>query len=165
MRTRRYLSTLMLGSVLCAAVPAVAHAQDSSDYNREPKDVSRAGMEIRLFDLRTPGQSGRESVDLFGPGDRTEVLVTLTGGAPDLLSPILMAEVHEGSCADLEPALATGSKDGSPAYSLTPAAFSLGAFSAMLPVSLAVLRGSAHALAVRSNQDTANATLACVDIV
>ena len=150
MRSRCRLSTLILGSVLWATVPPAAHAQD---------------MEIQLFDFRSHGRSGLEVVDLVGPGDHTEVLVTLTGSAPDLLSPGLMAEVYEGSCADLKPVPPKGSENSPLAYSLTPAAFSLGSFSAMLPVSLAALRSSAHALAVRSDQETGSATLACVDIV
>jgi len=193
MSRKRHLSALVLGSMLWGTLATAAHTQDATDPYREPKPVigeqpqgmagwfettavadaggrgvtrnsitNHAGMEVQLFNLRPSEQSGLELADLIGPTDRTEVLVTLMGGAPDLLSPDLVAEVHEGTCANRKPVISGGNSTS--AYSLTPSALSLGSFSAMLPVSLAALQISAHALTVRFAQETRNATLACVDI-
>jgi hypothetical protein len=194
MPRKRHLSVLVIGSTLWATMATVAHTQDAAYPHPEPKRViakqpledmagwfettavanagdggimqgsitNYAGIKIQLFNFRPSAEPELELADLIGPSDRTEVLVTLTGGAPDLLSPDLIAEVHEGSCADRKPAMAGGNSPS--AYSLTPSALSLGSFSAILPVSLAALRTSAHALTVRFAQETRNSTLACVDI-
>jgi hypothetical protein len=42
--------------------------------------------------------------------------------------------------------------------------FSLQTFGAILPVSFAALRSSAHAITVRTGPETGNAAFACVDI-
>ena len=74
-----------------------------------------------------------------------------------------MVEIHEGTCVDLlsAPARTTESLAG---YVLTPSVFSLRSFGAILPVSFAVLRSSAHAVTVRTGPETRNAAFACVDI-
>ena len=56
--------------------------------------ASRAGIEVQLLRLRPLGQAGPGLADLVEQSDRTEVIVTLTGAPPDLLSPSLVAEIH-----------------------------------------------------------------------
>ena len=126
--------------------------------------ASRAGIEVQLLRLLPLGRMDPGLADLVEQSDRTEVVVTLTGAPPDLISPGLIAEIHEGTCLDLNSAPLRAAKEARAGYSLTPSAFSLRSFGAILPVSFAALRSSAHAITVRTGPETRNAAFACVDI-
>ena len=126
--------------------------------------ASRAGIEVQLLRLRPLGQAGPGLADLVEQSDRTEVIVTLTGAPPDLLSPSLVAEIHEGTCVDLKSAPVRATEESPAGYSLTPSVFSLRSFGAILPVSFAALRSSAHAITVRTGPEAGNAAFTCVDV-
>jgi hypothetical protein len=124
----------------------------------------RAGIEVQLLGLPPLGGAGPGLADLVEQSDRTEVVVTLTGAPPDLVSPSLTAEIHEGTCLNLKSARVRTTEETPDRYSLTPSVFSLRSFGAILPVSFAALRSSAHAITVRTGPETGNAGFACVDI-
>jgi hypothetical protein len=124
----------------------------------------RASIEVQLLRLLPLGGAGPGLADLVQQSDRTEVVVTLTEAPPDLVSPSLMAEIHEGTCVDLKSAPARATEESPAGYSLTPSVFSLRSFGAILPVSFATLRSSAHAITVRTGPETGNAAFACVDV-
>jgi hypothetical protein len=88
----------------------------------------------------------------------------LTGARPDLVSPSLIAEIHDGTCLDIKSAPVRATEATPVGYSLTPSVFSLRSFGAILPVSFAALRSGAHAITVRTGIATANAGFACVDV-
>jgi hypothetical protein len=126
--------------------------------------VSRAGIEIQLLRLLPRDEAGLGLADLVEQSDRTEVVVTLTGAPPDLVSPRLTAEIDEGTCLDLKSAAIRITEETPDGYSLTPSVFSLRSFGAILPVSFAALRSSAHAITVRTGPEVGSAALACVDV-
>ena len=160
MREKHILPAMALGTLLCSIVPAATCAQD-----RPERYVgSQPGVDVQLLRLMPLGGAGSGLADLVDQSNRTEVVVTLTGAPPDLVSPGLIAEIHEGTCLTLE-STPGRTADGTPGqYPLTPSVFSLRSFVAILPVSFAGLRSSAHTLTVRIGRDTGSAAFACVDI-
>ena len=188
------LCALALGTLLCGAVPAVTYAQDKLERSQElqmidgrsPEAITaltapatgvatseiargnvatRTGIEVQLLRVPPLGRAGSELTDLVAQSDRMEIVVTLTGAPPDLVSPALIAEIHEGTCLSLKSALVRTTEHTADAYPLTPSVFSLRSFGAILPVSFVGLRSSAHAITVRSAPEAAgNTALACVDI-
>ena len=128
------------------------------------KVASRAGIEVQLLSLLRIGVAGSGLADLVQQSDRTEVVVTLTGAPADLVSPSLMVEIHEGTCVDLLSAPARATEESLAGYVLTPSVFSLRSFGAILPVSFAALRSSAHAITVRSGPEARSAAFTCVDV-
>jgi hypothetical protein len=185
MREKHRVSALALSTLLCSIVPAAAHAQDIDGPSLEalaagPQPTpaagldagevargsvaSRAGIEVQLLRLLPLKGVVPGLADLVREGDRTEVVVTLTGAPPDLVSPSLTAEIHEGTCLDLKSAPLRTSGETPDRYSLTPSVFSLRSFDAILPVTFATLRSSAHAITVRAGPERGNAAFACFDI-
>ena len=126
--------------------------------------ASGAGIEVQLLRLLPLGGTDLGLAALVEQSDRTEVVVTLTGAPPDLVSPSLIADIHEGTCLDLKSAPVRDTEETSAGYSLTPSVFSLRSFGAILPVSFASLRSGAHAITVRTGVATGNAGLACLDV-
>jgi hypothetical protein len=126
--------------------------------------ASRAGIEVQLLSLLPLGVAGSGLADLVQRGDRTEVVVTLTGAPADLVSPSIMVEIHEGTCVDLLSAPARATEESLAGYVLSPLVFSLRSFGAILPVSFAALRSSAHAITVRTGPAAVNAAVTCVDV-
>jgi len=126
--------------------------------------ASRAGIKVQLLRLLPLGGAGPGLADLVQQSDRTEVVVTLTGAPPDLVSPSLTAEIHEGTCLSLKSTPVRTTEETSDGYSLTPSVFSLRSFGAILPVSFAALRSSAHTITVRIGPEAENAAFTCVDI-
>ena len=160
MREKYVLPAVALGTLLCSIVPAAAYAQDQL----ERYVASQSGVEVQLLRLLPPGEVGSALADLVEQSNRTEVVVTLTGAPPDLVSPGLIAEIHEGTCLTLQSAPARTADEAPGGYPLTPSVFSLQSFVAILPISFAALRSSAHTITVRIGLETGNAALACVDI-
>ena len=160
MREKHRLSALALGTLLCSILPAATYAQDKL----ERYVVSQPGVEVQLLRLLPLGGTGSGPADLVEQSNRTEVVVTLTGAPPDLMSPGLIAEIHEGTCTTLKSAPLLTADETSGGYPLTPSVFSLQSFSAILPVSLVALRSSARTITVRIGRETGNAALACFDI-
>jgi len=160
MREKHRLSALVLGTLLCSILPAATYAQDKLE-----RDVaSQPGVEVQLLRLVPLGGTGSGTADLVEQSNRTEVVVTLTGAPPDLLSPGLIAEIHEGTCTTLKSAPVLTADETSGGYPLTPSVFSLQSFGAILPISLVALRSSAHTITVRIGRETGNAAFACFDI-
>ena len=126
--------------------------------------ASRTGIKVQLLRLLPLGGAGPGLADLVQQSDRTEVVVTLTGAPPDLVSPSLTAEIHEGTCLSLKSTPVRTTEETSDGYSLTPSVFSLRSFGAILPVSFAALRSSAHTITVRIGPEAENAAFTCVDI-
>jgi hypothetical protein len=60
--------------------------------------ASGAGIEVQLLTLLPFGRADTGSANIVERSDRTEILVTLTDVPPDLVSPSLIAEIHEGTC-------------------------------------------------------------------
>jgi hypothetical protein len=190
MRAKRRLSALALGTLLCSVAPAATHAQDRSERFEEPPQIvnghsleafvaaasvpagetargdfgSRAGIEVHLLRLPPVGMTGARLADLVEQDDRAEVIVTLIGAPPDLVSPSLTAEIHEGTCLGLKSAPVPAADEILAGYSLTPSVFSLRSFGAILPVSFAALQSGAHAITVRTSVGSGNAGFACVDV-
>jgi hypothetical protein len=125
----------------------------------------RAGIEVQLLRLLPVGGPGPSLADLVEQQARTEVVVTLTGAPPDLVSPSLTAEIHAGTCRDLHSAPVRPPEETPAGYSLTPAVFSLRSFGAILPISVEALRSGAHAITIRNGPEAGNAGLTCVDVV
>src|SRR5438128_2425102 len=94
--------------------------------------ANHAGIEVQLLRLLPPRGPDPGLADLVEQSDRTEVVVTLTGAAPDLVSPSLIAEIHEGTCVDLKSAPIRATEESPVGYSLTPLVFSLRSFGAIL---------------------------------
>jgi hypothetical protein len=189
MRATHRLSAVALGTLLCSIAPAATHAQDEGErFQERPQIVnghsleasvaagaasgeaargnlgSSADIEVQLLKLVPVGMRATGLADLVAQSDRTEVVVTLTGVRPDLVSPSLIAEIHDGTCLDLKSAPVRATEEPPAGYSLTPSVFSLHSFGAILPVSFAALRSGAHAITVRTGVATGNAGLACVDV-
>jgi hypothetical protein len=183
MREKHILFAMVLGTLLGSIVPAATYAQDKLErFQEQPqiidshstraatgevahgKVADRADIEVELLRVPPLGRAGPELTDLVERSDRTKVVVTLTGAPADLLSPDLIAEIHEGTCVDLKSALGRGTEESSVGFSLTPSVFSLHSFGAILPVSFSGLRSSAHAITIRTGQEMGNTPLACVDI-
>jgi hypothetical protein len=189
MRAKHRLFAVALGSLLYSIAPAATHAQDQGEcFQERPQIVSghspeasvaaavaageaahanlgsRADIEVQLLKLLPVGVTATGLAGLVEQSDRTEVVVTLTGARPDLVSPSLIAEIHEGTCLDLKSAPVRAIEEAQAGYSLTPSVFSLRSFGAILPVSFAALRSGAHAITVRTGIATANAGFACVDV-
>jgi len=127
--------------------------------------AGRVGIEVQLLRLPPLGGVGFGLADLIEHSDRAEVVATLSGAPPDLLGPNLIAEIHEGTCRDLNSAPLRATKEAPAGYSLTPFPFSLRSFAATLPVSFAALQSSAHAITVRTGPGVGIAAIACVDVV
>ena len=149
--------------VVAAALKTTAATRAIGEVARA-NVAARADIEVQLLGLWPVGQAGSHLADLVKQSDRTEVVVTLTGAPADLLSPDLIAEIHEGTCVDLKSAVGRATEESPAGYALTTSVFSLRSFGAILPVSFAVLRSSAHAITVRSGKGMGNAPPACVDI-
>jgi len=126
--------------------------------------ASRAVIHAQLLTLLPLGRVDTGLVDLVERSDRTEILVTLTEVPPDLVSPSLIAEIHEGTCLDLKSGPVRATEEAAAGYSLTPSVFSLRSFGAVLPVSLAALRSSAHAVTVRAGPEEGISAFACIDV-
>jgi hypothetical protein len=126
--------------------------------------ASHTGIEVQLLRVLPLGRARPELADLVEQSDRTEVVVTLTGAPSDLVSPSLIADIHEGTCLDLKSAPVRAAEETPAGYSLTPSVFSLRSFNVILPVSFAALRSGAHAITVRTGAGTGNAGFACVDV-
>jgi len=188
MRAKHRLSVVAFGTLLWSMAPAATHAQDEREcFQERPQLVnghspaaslaaglaageaargnlgSRADIEVQLLKWVPVGVTATGLADLVEQSDRTEVVVTLTGARPDLVSPSLTAEVHDGTCLDLKSAPVRATEATPAGYSLTPSVFSLRSFGAILPVSFAALRSSAHAITVRTGVEAGNAAFACVD--
>ena len=189
MRAKHRLSAVALGTLLCSIAPVATHAQDKLErFQERPQIVnghsleasaavgvasgeavrgslgSRADIEVQLLKLLPAGATGIGLAGLVEQSDRTEVVVTLTGVPPDLVSPSLIAEIHEGTCLDLKSAAVRAAEETPAGYSLTPSVFSLRSFGAILPLSFAALRNGAHAITVRTGVETGNAAFTCVDV-
>jgi hypothetical protein len=189
MRAKHRLSAVALGTLLCSIAPAATHAQDKLErFQERPQNVngysleasvaagagageaarenlgSRADIEVQVLKLLPFGATGTGLADRVEQSDRTEVVVTLSGAPPDLVSPSLIAEIHEGTCLDLKSAPVRATEETPAGYSLTPSVFSLRSYGAILPVSLAALRSGAHAITVRTGAATGNTGFACVDV-
>ena len=189
MRPTHRLSAVALGTLLCSIAPAATHAQDEGErFQERPQIVhrhsreasvaaglaageaargnlgSRADIEVQLLKLLPVRVTATGLADPVEQSDRTEVVVTLTGVRADLVSPSLIAEIHEGTCLDLKSAPVRAAEATAAGYSLTPSVFSLHSFGTILPVSFAALRSSAHAIIVRTGIATANTGFACVDV-
>ena len=194
MREKYRIPPMALGTLLCSIVLAAAHAQDTLERYDEPTQIvaghspgavaaalkrsaatgaaadeavrgnvaSRARIEVQL--LLPLGGAGPGLADLVNQNDRTEVVVTLIGAPPDLVGPGLTAEIHKGTCVDLKSAPVRATEDSSAGYLLTPSVFSLRSFGAILPVSFAALRSSAHAITIRTGPEAGEA-FTCVDVV
>jgi hypothetical protein len=147
------------------AVLKIAAATDAAagEVARE-NPASHTGIEVQLLRVLPIGRAGPELADLVEQSDRTEVVVTLTGAPSDLVSPSLIADIHEGTCLDLKSAPVLAAEETPAGYSLSPSVFSLRSFGAILPVSFAALRSGAHAITVRTGVGTGNAGFACVDV-
>ena len=126
--------------------------------------ASGAGIEVQLLPSLPFGGADIGVANLVERSDGTEILVTLTELPPDLVSPSLIAEVHEGTCVDLKSGSVRASEEAAAGYSLTPTVFSLRSFGAILPLSLAALRSSAHAITVRSDPEEGISRFVCVDV-
>ena len=194
MRERSRLSAVALGMLLCSIIPAVTYAQDRLERVQEQPQVvvdhsmeaattafqvgaasvaagevrrvnvaSRAGISVQLVTLPPLGEGDARLVDLVERRDQTEILVTLTDIPPDVIS--LIAEIHEGTCLDLKSSPVRPTDESAAGYWLTPSAFSLRSFGAVLPVSLAALRRSAHAVTVRTGPEEEVSAFACIDVV
>jgi len=152
-----------LEAVTAALKPTPATGVDAGEVARGSV-ASHAGIEVQLLRLLPLKGVVPGLPDLVQEGDRTEVVVTLTGAPPDLVSPSLTAEIHEGTCLDLKSAPLRTTEETPEGYSLTPSVFSLRSFDAILPVAFATLRSSAHAITVRAGPERGNAAFACFDI-
>jgi hypothetical protein len=126
--------------------------------------ASRAGIYVRLLPLPPLGVADTRLVDLVERRDRTEILVTLTEVPPDVVSPSLIAEIHEGTCLDLKSGPVRASDEAAAGYSLTPLVFSSRSFGVVLPLSLAALRSSAHAVTVRAGPEEGISAFGCIDV-
>jgi len=193
MRERSRLSAVALGMLLCSIIPAVTYAQDRLERVQEQPQVvvdhsmeaattafqagaasvaagevrrvnvaSRAGISVQLVTLPPLGEGDARLVDLVERRDQTEILVTLTDIPPDVIS--LIAEIHEGTCLDLKSSPVRPTDESAAGYWLTPSAFSLRSFGAVLPVSLAALRRSAHAVTVRTGPEEGISAFVCIDV-
>src|SRR5579862_6645000 len=123
------LSVVVFGMVLSALLPATTLPQDKFNRSQEPPQVVirhspqaivavfattvstdvgvgiAESVNLRSADdeVLTPmGNADSGSADPLEESDRTELLVTLAEPPPDLLSPSLVAEIHQGSCLDLK---------------------------------------------------------------
>ena len=189
MRERNRLSAVALGALLGSIAPDATYAQDTLECFQERPQIidghsreavaaaldttaaevarqnvaNRAGIEVQLLRLPALGGVGPGLADRMA--DRAEVVVTLTGAPPDLMSPNLIAEIHEGTCRDLNSAPLRAIKETPAGYALTPSAFSLQSFGATLPASFAALQSSAHAITVRAGPEAGIAAIVCVDVV
>jgi len=126
--------------------------------------VGRAGISVQLVTLPPLWGADTGVVDLVGRSDRTEILVTLTEVPPDVVSPTLIAQIHEGTCLNLKSGPVRATEEGAAAYSLTPSVFSSRSFGAVLPLSLVALRSSAHAVTVRVGPEEGISAFVCVDV-
>ena len=124
--------------------------------------ASLAGIEVQLLTLPPLRRVDPGLADLVEQSDRIEILVTLTEIPPDLVSPSLIAEIHEGTCLDLTSGPVRATEEAAAGYSLIPSVFSLRSFGAVLPVSLAALRSSAHAVTVRAGPEEGISAFACI---
>jgi hypothetical protein len=194
MRERHRLSAMALGILLCSVIPAATYAQDRLErFEEQPRvvvDPSRDAVTSALQTAAT-GVAARELArrkvaspvgiyvqlqplplgiadtglaDLVERRDRTEILVTLTEVPPDVVSPSLIAEIHEGTCLDLKSGPVRAGDEAAAGYSLTPLVFSSRSFGAVLPLSLAALRSSAHAVTVRAGPEEGVSAFACIDV-
>ena len=194
MRERYRFTAMALGMLLCSVIPAATYAQDKLERFKEQPQVvvdhspegitaalqagatsvadsevanrnvvGHAGLSVQLVTLPPLGGADAEVADLVGR-DRTEILVTLTEVPPDVVSLRFIAEIHEGTCLDLKSGAVRASDEGAAGYFLTPSAFSLRSFSAVLPLSLAALRRSAHAVTVRASPEEGISAFACIDV-
>ena len=149
-------------AVTAALQVGAASVADSEVARRNV--VARAGISVQLLMLPPLGGADTMLVDLAERRDQTEILVTLTEVPSDVVSPSLTAEIHEGTCLDLKSGTVRASDEGAAGYFLTPSVFSLRSFGAVLPLSLAALRRSAHAVTVRADPDEGISAFACIDV-
>ena len=194
MRERHRLSAMALGMLVCSVVPAATYAQESLERLQEQPHIvldhspeaaalkttaatsvaagevargnvaGRTGIEVQLLTLLPFARAETGSANIVERSDRTEILVTLTEVPPDLVSPSLIAEIHDGTCLDLKSGPVRATEETAVRYSLTPSVFSLRSFGAVLPVSLAALRSSAHAVTVRAGPEEGISAFACIDV-
>jgi hypothetical protein len=126
--------------------------------------ASRTGIDVQRLTLLPFAREETASLNIVERSDRTEILVTLTEIPPDLVSLGLIAEIHEGTCLDLKSGPVRTTEEAAAGYSLIPSVFSLRSFGAVLPVSLAALRSSAHAVTVRAGREERVSAFACIDV-
>jgi hypothetical protein len=147
-----------------AALKTTAATSVAAGEAARGKVASHAGIDVQLLTLLPLERADSGLADLVERSDRTEILVTLTEVPPDVVSPSLIAEIHEGTCLDLKSGPLRATEEAAAGYSLTPSVFSLRSFGAVLPVSLAELRSSAHAVTVRIGPDEGIFAFACIDV-
>jgi hypothetical protein len=181
MREKHRLSAAAIGMLWCAVIATATHAQDRLERFQEQSQIivghsleavtaargnvaSRGDIEVQLLPLLPLGRADTGLADLGGRSDRTEILVTLPEVPPDLLSASLIAEIHEGTCLDLKSRPVRATEEIAATYSLAPSVSSLRSFGAILPVSFAALRSSAHAITVRGGPEVGIADITCVDV-
>jgi hypothetical protein len=113
-------------------------------------------VQIRLV----PGRGmGPGLADLIEQGDRTRVVVGMTSVPSDPANPSLIAEIHEGTCGDLGSAPLYAVENTLGGY--PPGPYYVGG---IVPVSLAALRSSTHAISVRTGPEAGSVELACGNI-
>jgi len=184
---------MALGMLLCSVIPAAIYAQEKLEIKEQPQVVSdhspeaataalqtgatsvadsevvrrnvvgRAGVSVQLVTLPPLWEADTGVGDLVGR-DRTEILVTLTEVPPDVVSSNLIAEIHDGTCLDLKSGTVRAGDERATGYFLTPSALSLRSYGAVLPLSLAALRRSAHAVTVRAGPEEGISAFACIDV-
>src|SRR6202165_2846270 len=113
-------------------------------------------VQIRLVPVRGMGPG---LADLIEQGDRTRVVVGMTGVPSGPANPSLIAELHEGTCGDLGSAPLYAVENTLGGY--PPGRYYVGG---ILPVSLAALRSSAYAISVRTGPEAGSVELACGNI-
>ncbi len=145
MRAKHRLSVVALGTLLCSMTPAATHAQNEGErFQERPQLInghspqasvaagvaageaargnlgSRADIEVQLLEVVPVGMTATGLADFVEQSAHTEVVVTLTGARPDLVSPSLIAEIHDGTCLDLKSAPVRATEATPVGYSLTP---------------------------------------------
>ena len=113
-------------------------------------------VQIRLAPIKGMGPG---LADLTEQGDRTRVVVGMTSVPSEPANPSLIAEIHEGTCADPGSAPLYAVENSLGGY--PPAPYYVGG---ILPVSLAALRSGAYAISVWTGPEAGSVELACGDI-
>jgi len=131
-KTRETASKYKHGSSLTISTEAITAALQTGATSVADSEVARrnvvgrAGISVQLVTLPPLWGADIGVVDLVGRSDRTEILVTLIEVPPDVVSPSLIAQIHEGTCLNLESGPVRATEEGAAAYSLTPSCFRRG---------------------------------------
>jgi hypothetical protein len=147
------LTSALVVSVAIAVVPVARAAAERGELTGD----DRSPIKINLASV-VKG-AGAASADLIEQGDRTRLVVSLSRLPSELTNPSLIAEIHDGICGNLKSAPVYAVESTLASY--LPAPYYFGG---MLPVSLATLRGGAHAITVRAGADAGGAEIACGNI-